>query len=160
MWDSGESHAASVGVLTTSAPSARKAASFSYSEYSEYMYRSIRKKHTYERHFVRHRDNHGISLICSIQHRVAAGRAMGVMTLTAQAIASPIPVILSQRCEHHERHSICAPVLPEVGSITTLNPGLSRPSFSAASTIRFAILSFTDPPADMYSTFPTFHPNH
>ena len=32
---------------------------------------------------------------------------------------------------------------------------MSFPSLSASSTIRFAIRSFTDPPADVYSTFPT-----
>lgn len=46
-------------------------------------------------------------------------------------------------------------MFPEVGSITTLCPGISLPSLSAASTILFAIRSFTDPPADVYSTFPT-----
>ena len=48
-----------------------------------------------------------------------------------------------------------APVFPEVGSMTTLCPGMSLPSRSATSTIRFAILSFTDPPAETYSSFPT-----
>lgn len=46
-------------------------------------------------------------------------------------------------------------MLPEVGSITTLFPGMSLPSFSAASTMALAILSLTDPPADVYSTLPT-----
>lgn len=39
--------------------------------------------------------------------------------------------------------------------MTTLLPGMSSPSFSASSTMRFAIRSLTEPPADMYSTFPT-----
>lgn len=46
-------------------------------------------------------------------------------------------------------------MFPDVGSITTLLPGMSFPSASATSTIRFAILSFTEPPADIYSTFAT-----
>jgi hypothetical protein len=44
------------------------------------------------------------------------------------------------------------PVLPEVGS-TIVPPGLSDPSASAASTMRSAIRSFTDPPGLRYSTF-------
>ena len=47
------------------------------------------------------------------------------------------------------------PVFPEVGSMTTLCPGMSFPSCSATSIIRFAILSFTEPPAEVYSSFPT-----
>ena len=47
------------------------------------------------------------------------------------------------------------PVLPDVGSITTLLPGIRVPSFSAASTMALAILSLIEPPADMYSTFAT-----
>ena len=47
------------------------------------------------------------------------------------------------------------PVFPEVGSMTTLCPGMSFPSCSATSIIRFAILSFTEPPAEVYSNFPT-----
>lgn len=47
------------------------------------------------------------------------------------------------------------PVLPDVGSITTLLPGMSLPSRSAASTMAFAMRSLTDPPADMNSTLPT-----
>ncbi len=43
-------------------------------------------------------------------------------------------------------------MLPEVGS-TIVPPGLSSPDFSAASTIRSAIRSFTDPPGLKYSTF-------
>lgn len=39
--------------------------------------------------------------------------------------------------------------------MTTLFPGINFPSFSAASTIAFAILSFTEPPAEKYSTLPT-----
>jgi hypothetical protein len=48
-----------------------------------------------------------------------------------------------------------APVFPEVGSMTMLCPGMSFPSCSAISTIRFAILSFTEPPGETYSSFPT-----
>ena len=47
------------------------------------------------------------------------------------------------------------PVFPEVGSMTTLCPGMSFPSCSATSIICFAILSFTEPPAEVYSSFPT-----
>src|SRR5712692_6549802 len=43
------------------------------------------------------------------------------------------------------------PVFPDVGS-TIVPPGLSSPDASAASTIRSAILSLTDPPGLMYST--------
>src|SRR3954451_19971495 len=43
------------------------------------------------------------------------------------------------------------PVLPEVGS-TIVPPGCSSPDASAASTIRVAIRSFTEPPGFMYST--------
>ena len=43
------------------------------------------------------------------------------------------------------------PVLPLVGS-TIVPPGLSEPSASAASTMRLAIRSFTDPPGLRYST--------
>ena len=43
-------------------------------------------------------------------------------------------------------------MLPEVGS-TIVPPGLSSPDSSAASTIRVAIRSFTDPPGLRYSTF-------
>lgn len=46
------------------------------------------------------------------------------------------------------------PVFPDVGSII-VSPGLSLPSFSACSTIRKPILSFTDPPALKYSHFAT-----
>ena len=47
------------------------------------------------------------------------------------------------------------PVFPEVGSMTTLCPGMSFPSCSATSTMRFAILSFTEPPGEVHSSFPT-----
>ena len=43
------------------------------------------------------------------------------------------------------------PVLPEVGS-TIVPPGLSSPDCSAASIIRTAIRSLTDPPGLKYST--------
>ena len=43
------------------------------------------------------------------------------------------------------------PVLPEVGS-TIVPPGCSAPDFSAASTIRSAMRSFTEPPGLKYST--------
>jgi hypothetical protein len=39
--------------------------------------------------------------------------------------------------------------------MTTLWPGMSFPSCSATSIIRFAILSLTEPPAEVYSSFPT-----
>ncbi|KAI3619946.1 pyridoxal phosphate-dependent enzyme [Moniliophthora roreri] len=39
--------------------------------------------------------------------------------------------------------------------MTTLLPGISFPSLSAASTIAFAIRSLTEPPEDIYSTLPT-----
>ena len=42
------------------------------------------------------------------------------------------------------------PVFPEVGSMSVA-PGFSLPSFSASSTIRSAIRSFTLPPALKYS---------
>lgn len=45
---------------------------------------------TYEGHFVGHRDDHGISLICSIQHAFRL-EGMNSLTLTAHAIARPIP---------------------------------------------------------------------
>jgi hypothetical protein len=48
-----------------------------------------------------------------------------------------------------------APVFPEVGSMTTLCPGISFPSCSATSIMRFAILSFTEPPGEVHSNFPT-----
>ncbi len=44
------------------------------------------------------------------------------------------------------------PVLPEVGS-TIVPPGLSAPEASAASIMRIAIRSFTEPPGLKYSTF-------
>lgn len=47
------------------------------------------------------------------------------------------------------------PVLPEVASMTMLFPGIRVPSFSAASTIAFAILSLTEPPIEVTSTLPT-----
>ena len=43
------------------------------------------------------------------------------------------------------------PVLPEVGS-TMVPPGVNSPLFSAASTMRSAIRSLTDPPGLKYST--------
>ncbi len=43
------------------------------------------------------------------------------------------------------------PVLPEVGS-TIVPPGFSSPDASAASIIRTAMRSFTDPPGLKYST--------
>ena len=43
--------------------------------------------------------------------------------------------------------------------MTTLCPGISLPSFSASSTMRFAILSLTEPPALGYSTLPTVWPH-
>ena len=46
-------------------------------------------------------------------------------------------------------------MLPEVGSMTTLCPGTSFPSFSAASTMAFAILSLTEPPTERHSSLPT-----
>lgn len=46
-------------------------------------------------------------------------------------------------------------MLPEVGSMRTLCPGTSLPSFSAASTMAFAILSLTEPPTDIHSSLPT-----
>ena len=46
-------------------------------------------------------------------------------------------------------------MLPDVGSMTTLFPGTSLPSFSAASTIAFAIRSLTEPPAETNSSLPT-----
>src|SRR5687768_17171321 len=46
------------------------------------------------------------------------------------------------------------PVLPEVGS-TIVPPGLSRPSASAASTIRIATRSLIEPPGLKYSTLAT-----
>lgn len=78
----------------------------------------------------------------------------------AQAIASPIPVrCVGQVSPHPQRENAGKreniPVFPDVGSITTLLPGISFPSRSAASTMAFAMRSLTDPPADMYSTFPT-----
>ena len=48
-----------------------------------------------------------------------------------------------------------SPVFPEVGSMTTLFPGMSFPSCSATSIMRFAILSFTEPPGEVHSSFPT-----
>lgn len=47
------------------------------------------------------------------------------------------------------------PVLPLVGSMTTLLPGTKTPSFSASSTIRFATRSLTEPPTEKNSTFAT-----
>jgi hypothetical protein len=44
------------------------------------------------------------------------------------------------------------PVFPEVGS-TIVPPGFSAPDSSAASTIRIAMRSFTEPPGLRYSTF-------
>ena len=44
------------------------------------------------------------------------------------------------------------PVLPEVGS-TIVPPGRSSPHASAASTIRSAMRSLTEPPGLKYSTF-------
>ena len=52
------------------------------------------------------------------------------------------------------------PVFPEVGSMTTLVPGISFPSCSATSTMRFAIRSLTLPPADVYSSLPTCKPSN
>src|SRR3954468_16098530 len=46
------------------------------------------------------------------------------------------------------------PVLPDVGS-TIVPPGLSRPSCSAASTIRIATRSLIEPPGLKYSTLAT-----
>ncbi len=45
-------------------------------------------------------------------------------------------------------------MLPEVGS-TMVPPGFSSPEASAASIIRSAMRSFTDPPGFRYSTFTT-----
>jgi hypothetical protein len=39
--------------------------------------------------------------------------------------------------------------------MTTLLPGISFPSLSAASTMAFAILSLTEPPAEVNSSLPT-----
>ena len=47
------------------------------------------------------------------------------------------------------------PVFPDVGSMTTLCPGMRVTSFSASSTMRFAMRSLTEPPDDMNSVFPT-----
>lgn len=87
-------------------------------------------------------------------------QGMKSLTLTAHAIARPIPNARAQisysscRTSFIDRYS---PVLPDVGSITTLLPGISFPSCSATSIIRFAIRSFTEPPADVYSSLPTIH---
>lgn len=80
---------------------------------------------------------------------------MHCFTLIAQAMASPIPDNHDETKELTLNPINLVPVLPEVGSMTILFPGMSLPSFSAASTIAFAILSFTDPPADMNSTLAT-----
>lgn len=79
------------------------------------------------------------------------------ITLIAQAIAKPIPTGRVQEAfkEGWRIKRWYAPVLPDVGSMTTLFLGINFPSVSATSTIRLAILSFTDPPEDIYSTFPT-----
>lgn len=76
-------------------------------------------------------------------------------TFMAQAIASPIPLGYASAKLQRKRAGGFLPVLPDVGSITTLFPGISFPSASAASTIALAILSLTEPPTDVYSSFPT-----
>ena len=70
----------------------------------------------------------------------------------AHAMASPMPVRLDSIDNNYKTHS---PVFPDVGSMTILLPGMSVPSFSAASIIAFAIRSLTDPPAEKNSTLPT-----
>ena len=75
----------------------------------------------------------------------------------AQAMARPMPVEGNKLVLPGIKDSQYVPVFPEVGSMTTLLPGISFPSFSAASTMAFAIRSFTDPPADVNSTFATGH---
>jgi hypothetical protein len=63
---------------------------------------------------------------------------------------------LSGQTKTHEYPLACAtiarptPVLPDVGS-TIVPPGLRSPDFSAASTMRSAMRSFTEPPGFMYS---------
>ena len=51
------------------------------------------------------------------------------------------------------------PVLPLVGSTTSVRPGLISPASSAASIIATPIRSFTDPPGLKYSSFAQTWPN-
>lgn len=50
-------------------------------------------------------------------------------------------------------HQNLIPVFPEVGSMRTDTPGVMRPFFSASSTMRKAIRSFTLPPGLKNSHF-------
>src|SRR5712672_972670 len=98
-----------------------------------------------------------MSLICSIQYLFSL---VGVRELPLRHTPWPdrflsLDVTLSRKFKHMFDEERGAPVFPEVASMTTLCPGMSFPSSSATSIIRFAILSFTEPPGDVYSNFPT-----
>jgi hypothetical protein len=92
---------------------------------------------TNKRHLVWQRDNHRVALISVVFSTPSDSLDFDGRTLIAQAIAKPIPV------------------LPEVGSITTLLPGINLPSRSAFSTMAFAMRSLVEPPEDINSTLPT-----
>lgn len=89
MWLVAESQAASVGVRTTSAPNARRVASFSYKGCQGKCYDGTWDG-THKRHLIRQGDDHRISLIYSIQYP-SMGSGIGRVTLIAHAIARPIP---------------------------------------------------------------------
>jgi hypothetical protein len=91
----------------------------------------------HKRHLVRQRDNHRIALISVVFSTPSVKVGFDGRTLMAHAMARPMPV------------------LPEVGSMTTLLPGINLPWRSASSTMALAMRSLTEPPEDMNSTLPT-----
>ena len=120
--------------------------------------------------------------ITSFSRLILAGRVIiHAYPLSAQAIAKPIPTsqFCSGRVLYNDTDLCCRLRVSHhldrldslVGSTTILFPGVNVPSFSASSTIlcrsvksldrwiqyTFAILSFTDPPAEKYSHFATTH---
>ena len=112
---------------------------------------------TYQRHLLGHSYNNRIPLI----HIVFSSCSRGGTALSSKYLdcASHRQTDPYQKGSLRVRGigdgGLHAPVLPAVGSMITFFPGINFPSASATSIIRLATLSFTDPPEDIYSTFPT-----
>ena len=112
---------------------------------------------TYQRHPLGHCNNDRIPLI----YIVFSGRPRGGSASSSKYLdcASNRQTDTYQKGSLRARGigngRLHAPVLPALGSMTTFLPGINFPSTSATSIIRLAILSFTDPPEDIYSSFAT-----
>jgi len=133
MWLSGESHVADVGVRTISAPRALKTITFSALIFSG---KTIIVRYP----FTAPANARPMPEMCIPEYYINGH-------LTGNSNVKMIFQILL-------RVSLMLPVFPDVGSII-VSPGLSKPFFSASSTILNPILSFTLPPALKNSHFAT-----